>query len=226
MHANPLVSCIMPTFDRRPFIPASVACWLAQDYENRELIVLDDGKDKIKDRLPEDPRIWYYEISPRELTGRKLNHCCELARGEIICRFDDDDWSSNDRISDQVRRLQAGGAPVTGYSHMFFWNMIRGVASLYRPKRPDWIAGTSFCFLKEFWQTHQFHEIHQGSDSKFIGSLMGSGLIDPSSDPCHMVARSHNMHPTWPRGIVGDPINRGQLPQEFWQNEKLVRLHA
>ena len=216
----------MPTCDRHPFIPASITCWLAQDYQNRELIILDDGTDPIRDLVPQDRRILYFYNPQKELTGRKLNHCCELAMGPIICRFDDDDWSNVDRISDQVRRLQRSGAPVTGYSHMFFWNMPRQAASLYRAKRKDWIAGTSFCFLRDFWEDHPFHEIHQGSDSQFIATLMGTGMIAPAADPSHMVARSHNMHPTWPRGIVGDRINAARLPAGFWQNEKLVRLKA
>ena len=38
----PLVSCIMPTADRRRFVPRAVHQFLAQDYPNKELVILDD----------------------------------------------------------------------------------------------------------------------------------------------------------------------------------------
>ncbi|MCU1245662.1 MAG: glycosyl transferase family 2, partial [Acidobacteria bacterium] len=58
--ATPLVSCIMPTFERRAFIPQAMHCFLSQDYPNLELIVVDDGNDPIADLLPSDPRIVYH----------------------------------------------------------------------------------------------------------------------------------------------------------------------
>ena len=42
-----LVSCLMPTADRRRYVPGAIASFLAQDYEPRELIVLDDGQDSV-----------------------------------------------------------------------------------------------------------------------------------------------------------------------------------
>ena len=50
----PLASCIMPTYNRRQFIPRAVAYFLAQDYPNLELVVVDDGSDPIDDLLPAD----------------------------------------------------------------------------------------------------------------------------------------------------------------------------
>ena len=45
----PLVSCIMPTYERRRYIPQALQSFLQQDYPNRELIIVDDGKDAIGD---------------------------------------------------------------------------------------------------------------------------------------------------------------------------------
>ena len=45
----PLVSCIMPTADRRRFVPQAIRNFLAQDYAERELVILDDGADSIAD---------------------------------------------------------------------------------------------------------------------------------------------------------------------------------
>jgi glycosyltransferase involved in cell wall biosynthesis len=58
---KPLVSCLMPTADRREFIPCAIRCFKNQDYENLELIILDDGEQEIRDLIPSDPRIRYIQ---------------------------------------------------------------------------------------------------------------------------------------------------------------------
>lgn len=40
---DPFVSCIMPTYDRRRFVPQAIKYFLRQDYSNKELAILDDG---------------------------------------------------------------------------------------------------------------------------------------------------------------------------------------
>ena len=49
----------MPTYNRRPFVPHAIEYFLRQDYENKELIVVDDGTDSISDLIPHDDRIRY-----------------------------------------------------------------------------------------------------------------------------------------------------------------------
>jgi hypothetical protein len=42
-----LVSCIMPTADRRHFVPEAIRLFLAQDHAERGLVILDDGADAV-----------------------------------------------------------------------------------------------------------------------------------------------------------------------------------
>ena len=65
----PLVSCIMPTFNRRAFAGQAIEYFLRQDYPNRELIILDDGTDAIGDLVPADPRIRYLRLNKKYLLG-------------------------------------------------------------------------------------------------------------------------------------------------------------
>src|SRR5205823_462641 len=44
---SPLVSCIMPTYNRRPFLPLALDAFHNQDYLNKELLVIDDGTDPV-----------------------------------------------------------------------------------------------------------------------------------------------------------------------------------
>src|SRR5258708_4663268 len=106
---TPLVSCIMPTADRRRFVPLALHYFMAQDYANRELVVLDDGADSIADLMPDDPRVRYERLAGRRSLGEKRNLCIERARGELIMHWDDDDWMAPHRISYQVAELQRTG---------------------------------------------------------------------------------------------------------------------
>ena len=62
MNHLPLVSCIMPTYNRRPFVPGAIAYFARQEYPNRELIVADDGTDAVGDLVPDDPRVRYLRL--------------------------------------------------------------------------------------------------------------------------------------------------------------------
>ena len=38
-----MVSCVMPTANRRQWVPRAIALFLAQDYPDCELLIVDDG---------------------------------------------------------------------------------------------------------------------------------------------------------------------------------------
>jgi len=78
---RPLVSCIMPTHNRRRFVPQAIRCFLRQDYPNLELLIVDDGSDQISDCLPESSRIRYLRLDRKLTIGAKRNVACEQAHG-------------------------------------------------------------------------------------------------------------------------------------------------
>ena len=101
MSGWPLVSCIMPTRNRRRFAVQAIWYFLRQDYPERELIVVDDGEETIEHVIPQDERI-HYTRATRLPLGEKRNLACQEAAGELIAHWDDDDWSSPDRLRRQV----------------------------------------------------------------------------------------------------------------------------
>jgi hypothetical protein len=81
---EPLVSCIMPTSDRRRLVGRSIRYFLGQDYPNRELVAIDDGADGVADLITADARIRYVRLPERrDDWGAKRNLGCEQARGEL-----------------------------------------------------------------------------------------------------------------------------------------------
>src|SRR3954447_27071553 len=110
----------MPTADRRRFVPGGIAAFLAQRRDDAELVILDDGVDAVADLIPDDLRIRYIRETPRRALGDKRNRLCELARGEILLHWDDDDWQAPDRIARQLEAIEASGADLCGLAQVTF----------------------------------------------------------------------------------------------------------
>ena len=187
-----LVSCIMPTRDRRPFVGRAVAQFLAQDYPNLELIVVDDGSDPIGDLLPDDPRIRLLRSERRLSVGAKRNLACETAAGDVLIHWDDDDWMAPWRVSYQVSELEAHGAEVCGLSRLYFYDeeSRRAWEYVYPDGVRGWVAGGTLCYRREVWRAHRFPDINEGEDTRFVWNLRGVAIL-ALEDPTFYVASIH-----------------------------------
>lgn len=168
--AMPLVSCIMPTYNRRAFCGTAMAQFLAQDYGERELIVIDDGEDAIEDLVPRDARIRYFRLKTRSSLGAKRNLACRYARGEFVMHWDDDDWCPPQRITRQMGALLEHDADVTGLAELYFFDAVARRAWKYRYRNPrrDWVAGGTMLYRKAFWAGNPFPAITIGEDARFL----------------------------------------------------------
>jgi glycosyltransferase involved in cell wall biosynthesis len=180
---GPLVSCLMPTADRRRFVPHAIDLFLRQDYPARELVIVDDGRDAVQDLVPDDPRIRYVRAERSPTLGAKRNLACSLARGDLLAHWDDDDWASDARLSIQVAALQATGAEVCGLSVVRFFEPESHRAWEYRwteENRP-WVAGATLFFRRKAWERHPFPALNVGEDTRWVWSQSSVHAIpDPS----------------------------------------------
>lgn len=167
---QPFVSCIMPTANRQQFLPYAIEYFLQQDYQNSELIILDDGTESSQSVIPEDPRIRYFYDDYVQLLGTKRNFCCEQARGEIIIHLDDDDWYEKDWISREVEALQSSDADITGLSDVNFFLNDSNQHWEFRdePGLKPWVYGGTLAYRKSFWEANKFNEMNAGEDNEFI----------------------------------------------------------
>ncbi len=188
----PLVTCIMPTADRRAFVPQAIRCFLRQDYPHTELIVLDDGADPIADCVPADARIRYIRLNEKLSIGAKRNIACTHARGEFIVHWDDDDWYPTWRVGRQLRAMQESGADVCGTSQLFYYNAAtsRAWRYAYGGNRAPWVSGNTLAYRKSFWERRRFPEIQIGEDSRFVWSAP-AGSVHDLADPTLCIAAVH-----------------------------------
>lgn len=170
----PYVSCIMPTANREKYIPFATRYFLEQNYPLAELIIIDDGKSSVASLVPEDERIRYYYTAPLGTIGLKRNYAIELAKGDIIMHWDDDDWRALDWISRSVDFLIANDADVTGIKHVHYFSPIRNIfwqGDAHNRNKQNtrvWLNGATLAYWKSYWEKHPFKDLQKGEDEEFI----------------------------------------------------------
>src|SRR6266571_2191250 len=107
MNSNPLVSVIIPTYNRAGIISQTIDNIFQQTYRNFELIIVDDGStDDTQSKLRQyGDRI---RVVKQSNAGPAVarNHGARLARGEIIAFQDSDDLWKPTKLERQVTLLQ------------------------------------------------------------------------------------------------------------------------
>jgi len=107
---NKLVSVIVPIYNVEKYIRKTVESIISQNYENLEIILVDDGSpDKspeIIDELgKEDSRIVVIHKKNNGVSSAR-NAGLEIAKGEYITFVDGDDWIEEDYVSYFVSLLE------------------------------------------------------------------------------------------------------------------------
>jgi glycosyltransferase involved in cell wall biosynthesis len=158
---TPFVSVCTPTFNRRPFIPMIVKCFLNQTYpkDRMEWIIIDDGTDKVGDIIKSYniPQIKYIELPTKITLGEKRNMLHKHATGSIIVYMDDDDYYPPERVSHAVESLLANPkAMVAGSSEMYVY--FKHINKMYQsgPFGPNHATAATFAFKAELLKDTQY----------------------------------------------------------------------
>ena len=168
----------MPTFGRPAYVPEAVACFLQQDYPRKELILLNDcpGHTYVGD--VEGVRI--VNVPNRFQTlGEKRNASIEMARGEIIAVWDDDDISLPWRLSWSWQEMQRLQTPFYRPAEFLaYW----GEKELHNNRAvPEWVSHGPVAFTKDIWdKAGRYPAQGVGEDSALFSAfstLLGANFV-------------------------------------------------
>ncbi|MBF05358.1 hypothetical protein CL644_01480 [bacterium] len=110
LNKRPLVSILMLTYNRAPYIQDAVKSVLAQTYQNWELILIDDGSTDETESIVlsyTDKRIRYKKHAKNEGLFVRRKESLTYASGESVAILDSDDmWSSPLKLEQQVLFLE------------------------------------------------------------------------------------------------------------------------
>lgn len=99
----PLVSVIVPTFNRERFINAAIDSVLAQTYRHFELIVVDDGStDTTPDLLAAYGDAVRVIRQPNQGVSAARNTGIRASQGEYIALLDSDDYWKREKLACQI----------------------------------------------------------------------------------------------------------------------------
>ena len=91
----PLVSVVIPTFNRAYCIQRCINSVLNQSYKNLECIVIDNNSNDNSNLIFEqykDNRLKIYKINNNGIIAKSRNLGISKSKGEVIAFLDSDDW--------------------------------------------------------------------------------------------------------------------------------------
>ena len=154
----PLVSIIMPTYNRKNIIKRAIDSCSRQSYENIEIVVCDDHstdgtEEYIQELRKEETRIVYCKTPPgHKGANAARNEGIRIAKGKYICFLDSDDEILENGIIDRVELFEQN--PKAG---MVYGNAVcqkgnkrnpwiyRKVPATFREARKDMLKELSLC---------------------------------------------------------------------------------
>lgn len=208
---TPLISIICST-NRINNVNIILNNFNRQKYKNKELIIifnLDKVDKKITGYL-DKTNIKYLIIKSEITLGECLNIGIEESSGEIISKFDDDDFYGNNYLSDNLLSMIMSNAELLGKGQRFVY--VQDTHNLYiRNKcfktekyvdKKNWvIAGGTLFFKKYVFDKYnvKFTKKNKGEDSQFIKDLLEKNCIIYSTNIfnyCYIKKLQNNNH-TW-----------------------------
>lgn len=146
---SPLVSIVIPTYNRVDDLERSLNSVLMQTYDNWEVLLVDnhsdDGTDELVKRI-NDPRIHFFKIHNNGVIAASRNLGIQQAKGDFVAFLDSDDWWKPRKLEISMRYLVQGADlvyhdlyVVTKTRQRIFWSKAR-TRQLYEPVFNDLIV--------------------------------------------------------------------------------------
>jgi glycosyltransferase involved in cell wall biosynthesis len=159
---QPLVTIVMPTYNRQQFLEGAIESVVAQDYPRLELIVLDDGSTDDTPAILErharsHPERFRHTSHENMGQVRTLNRGFELARGELVGFLCDDDRLLPGAVSKVAGTLIDDPEAVLAYGGWHFVDETGAIIDTHMPIEysvvdaimlMDWVVGPGALFRR------------------------------------------------------------------------------
>jgi glycosyltransferase involved in cell wall biosynthesis len=161
-----VITCTM----REEMLENMLANFERQTMANKELIVI-LNKNNLQFSAP--PGVRVFRLDESFTLGECLNYGIQESRGDVIAKFDDDDYYGPDYLSGALAELEASGAGVVGKAGIFVYFKHDRLLSVFRPQltdtffKKDWLAGGTLVFRKKVWDAVRFRPLNVGEDTWF-----------------------------------------------------------
>lgn len=196
------VSVLTPTYNRRKFIPTAIACFKAQEYpqDRMEWIILDDGTDKVKDLFAASglKNVRYVALPGGEKLpiGAKRNRLNELAKGEIVVCWDDDDFYPPDRVKKAVNLLRSvpgRRVPVVGCTLLHLYFSDRNEIWSIGPYGQNHCTNGTMAYWRSYFKENRYDDTaEKAEEKKFMRDWQTPVLQLQSEQTMLVICHAHN----------------------------------
>lgn len=108
MNLNPLISVVLPTYNRAVEIRKAIESVISQDYQNWELVIVDnhsvDNTDEVI-RSFNNKKVKTFKVNNNGSIGKSRNLGIKNSNGDWIAFLDSDDWWYPTKLSDSVKEI-------------------------------------------------------------------------------------------------------------------------
>jgi len=149
----PLVSVIIPTYNREALVCHAIDSVISQTYQNIEIIVVDDGStDNTKNAINKYRTLENFSFIEQSNKGVSAarNHGVSLAKGKYISLLDSDDLFLPTKIAVQVNHFEAN--PNIVLLHHYFEKIDLNQKSL-GVRKPDYFYGFLYPKILYYWKS-------------------------------------------------------------------------
>lgn len=172
----PFVSVCTPTFNRRPFFPFLIDCFMKQTYplNKMEWIIVDDGDDKIEELVSHIPQVKYFKSKSKLSLGKKRNIMNQKCRGDIIVYMDDDDYYPPERVSHAVETLSDNTLyDVAGCDNVqIYFGKPESKTYQIGPYNDNHATAATFAFRRSFLKDHKYNDDELfGEEKSFLNNF-------------------------------------------------------
>jgi len=190
-----LASFVCVTYKRPTLLNELLYCFLAQDYENKELIIINDEENV--DYFYNDSRVKIFNIKKRFASlGEKRNFSRGLTNGDFMFITDDDDIYYSNHISSLLKHHLNNpefDIVCNKKAHYSEWNENISECGIS-------VASNGACIKKDYWSNNSFpNDKSCGEDQEFI---QNAKILSVSDDITYHIRWGFNIYHI--SGLGGD----------------------
>lgn len=227
------ISVITLTSQRRARYHSMIySCFKFQSRDATELIVVDDPgvASDFFTRDPEassDHRVRYVQTDTVLTVGAKRNAAVELATGDIIVTFDDDDLYAPAYVERMVQALETREADIVKLGSFHHYNIRTGALAFFDGFESPcdqhvWGYGFTYVYRKTAWaEAGKFGDVSFGEDYDLLQRMRTAGMRTAMARSSLGLERMLVLH-----GINGDNLSALFSSHVFLKPESLHQLFA
>jgi glycosyltransferase involved in cell wall biosynthesis len=199
MPTEPLVSALMVTRNRANLARRAVRCFAQQTWQNKELVIVDDGAEDYEPILApwrDQVTLHYHRYAPdpdRRL-GAARNLSLDAANGEFLMQWDDDEWYHPDRIAVQMEAIAGGLDAVVLRDTLMHMDLPDLVSHPIRTKLRNGTPGT----IVHRRSNVRYPNTPRSEDSVYLKELRATMRVGILEQPhAHLFIRCFHGDNTW-----------------------------